>query len=109
MKNKLLDIKNLTLAYSKIDNKNMNPLLQLFYDKKISKTLIKKVDLTVFKGEYLGLVGESGCGKSLTMKSIFGMIDFDPGIVQGEISIYNENNKKINVFLTKEYRLLKTI
>ena len=54
--------------------------------------MLRDVNLSVFEGEYLGLVGESGCGKSLTMKSIFGMIDIDPGIVNGKISI-NDSNK----------------
>ena len=85
--NKLLDIKNLTIAYSKIDNQGQNPFVKFLVDKKKSFTLLRDVTLSVFESEYLGLVGESGCGKSLTMKSIFGMIDFDPGIVNGHIKI----------------------
>ncbi|MBE3574522.1 MAG: ABC transporter ATP-binding protein [Firmicutes bacterium] len=44
------------------------------------------VDLTIDKGETLGLVGESGCGKSVTSLSIMGLIPKPPGkIVSGEI------------------------
>ena len=82
---KILDIENLTIAYSKIDNQGQNPFVKFLIDKKKSFTLLRNVNISVFEGEYLGLVGESGCGKSLTMKSIFGMIDFDPGIVSGKI------------------------
>ncbi len=43
------------------------------------------LDLTVYRGETLGLVGESGCGKSVTMLSVMRLIG-DPGeIVEGEI------------------------
>tara|TARA_Y100001960_G_C14710863_1_gene846937 strand:- start:339 stop:1685 length:1347 start_codon:yes stop_codon:yes gene_type:complete len=103
MKNTLLNIKNLTVAYSKIDNSNQNPILQFFRDKKSSYTLLRDVNLEVFEGEYLGLVGESGCGKSLTMKSIFGMIDFDPGIVSGKIVMNDlSNDKQISILDTNK-------
>ncbi|MFQ5899439.1 MAG: ABC transporter ATP-binding protein [Candidatus Methylomirabilia bacterium] len=44
------------------------------------------VDLTIHKGETLGVVGESGCGKSVTALSIMRLIPQPPGrIVEGEI------------------------
>ena len=44
------------------------------------------VDLDVREGEVLGLVGESGCGKSVTALSILNLIPAPPGrIVSGEI------------------------
>ena len=108
--NKILEIKNLTVAISKNDNKNQNILLQFFRDKKKSHTLLRDVSLSVFEGEYLGLVGESGCGKSLTMKSIFGMIDIDPGIVNGHIKIHDNNAKKsINMLNTDKRNLMKSM
>ena len=38
-------------------------------------TAVRGVDLEIKKGETLGLVGESGCGKSLTSKAILGIND----------------------------------
>lgn len=44
------------------------------------------VDFTIRKGETLGMVGESGCGKSVTALSILRLIQEPPGkIVSGEI------------------------
>lgn len=38
-------------------------------------TAVRGVNLEIKKGETLGLVGESGCGKSLTSKAILGIND----------------------------------
>jgi peptide/nickel transport system ATP-binding protein len=44
------------------------------------------VDLDIFAGETVGLVGETGCGKSVTALSILGLIPSPPGrVVDGEI------------------------
>ncbi|MCL6639936.1 MAG: ABC transporter ATP-binding protein, partial [Candidatus Rokubacteria bacterium] len=50
------------------------------------------VDLTIHRGETLGVVGESGCGKSVTALSIMRLIPQPPGrIVEGRI-LYNGRN-----------------
>ena len=43
------------------------------------------VDLSVRRGETLGLVGESGCGKSVTMFSVMKLVGHPGQIVDGEI------------------------
>ncbi|HHZ19638.1 MAG TPA: ABC transporter ATP-binding protein [Firmicutes bacterium] len=42
------------------------------------------VDLTIHAGEAVGLVGESGCGKSVTSLSIMGLIPTPPGVVTAD-------------------------
>ena len=44
------------------------------------------VDLDIAAGETLGVVGESGCGKSVTAKTVLKLIDMPPGrIVGGQV------------------------
>jgi oligopeptide/dipeptide ABC transporter ATP-binding protein len=43
------------------------------------------VDFEVYPGEILGLVGESGCGKSVTSFSIIGLVDSPGKVEDGEI------------------------
>ena len=40
---------------------------------------VRGVDFHVDKGETLAIVGESGCGKSVTVQSIMGIIPMPPG------------------------------
>jgi peptide/nickel transport system ATP-binding protein len=43
------------------------------------------VDLEVGAGEQVGLVGETGCGKSVAMKAILGLLPSPPVRVEGEV------------------------
>ncbi|MBM6616452.1 ABC transporter ATP-binding protein [Bacillus suaedaesalsae] len=50
------------------------------------------IDLYIEKGEIVGIVGESGCGKSVTSLSIMGLVPKPPGkVVDGEILFKGEN------------------
>ncbi|MDD4570048.1 MAG: ABC transporter ATP-binding protein [Tepidanaerobacteraceae bacterium] len=50
------------------------------------------VDFQIQKGETLGIVGESGCGKSVTSLSLLRLVPNPPGkIVDGEIFFRGEN------------------
>src|ERR1700757_3896705 len=57
--------------------------------------VVKAVDDVSFSmkpGETLGVVGESGCGKSVTALSVMRLVATPPGkIVGGEISFNGEN------------------
>ena len=73
----LLDIKDLIIHFS------------------VYKSVVKAlqgVSLTMHKGETLGIVGESGCGISVTASSILQLIPCPPGkIVSGEVWFEGEN------------------
>ena len=47
--------------------------------KKAVVRAVDGVDFEILKGETLGIVGESGCGKSTTAKLIMGLIEHDSG------------------------------
>jgi len=53
---------------------------------------VDNVDLDIEKGEVLGVVGESGCGKSTVALSIMRLIPYPPGkIVAGKILFEDKN------------------
>ena len=49
------------------------------------------IDFVIRSGETMGLVGESGCGKSVTSFSIMQLVDSPGKIVEGEILFKGEN------------------
>jgi oligopeptide/dipeptide ABC transporter ATP-binding protein len=54
------------------------------------------VDFEVFPGEVLGLVGESGCGKSVTSLSVMRLIGQPGKVVDGEIIFDGKNLLKLS-------------
>lgn len=50
---------------------------------------VNGVSFAVKEGETLGVVGESGCGKSVTMLSVLGLISSPPGQVTAGKAIFN--------------------
>lgn len=70
--------------------------------------VVKAVDGVEFQvkpGETLGIVGESGCGKSITAMSILRLIQSPPGkIVSGEIIFDGEDLTKVSEKRIREIR-----
>ena len=77
MSDKLLEVKNLKTYF--------------FTDDGVVKS-VDDVSFDVKRGKTLGVVGESGCGKSITSLSIMQLVEIPPGkIVDGQILYEGEN------------------
>jgi oligopeptide transport system ATP-binding protein len=81
----------------------MPPLLQVkdlrtyFYTEEGVVKAVDGVTYDVAEGETLALVGESGCGKSISALSILRLIPIPPGrIVSGEVIFENEDLLKLS-------------
>ena len=66
----VLDVRRLTVEFSSEDG----PL-----------RAVDEVSFHIQRGEIVGLVGESGAGKSLTSEAIMGLIRRPPGRIAGEV------------------------
>jgi oligopeptide/dipeptide ABC transporter ATP-binding protein len=81
----LLEVEDLTIQYETAEG----PL-----------TAVSDVSFTVDRGEYFGLVGESGCGKSTIVKSLIGGLDPNGSITGGTITYDGE---EIQDFTEKQF------
>jgi peptide/nickel transport system ATP-binding protein len=81
---------------------NSKPLLEVknlktyFYTEDGIVRAVDGVSFEVYPGEVLGLVGESGCGKSVTSLSIMRLISKPGRIDEGEILLDGENLLKMS-------------
>jgi len=55
------------------------------------------VDFTIEPEKTLGMVGESGCGKSVTARSIMGLIPMPPGKIEGGEILYHRTGNFIDL------------
>ncbi len=70
----------------------VNNLKTYFFTRSGVVKAVDDVSLTIKPGETLGVVGESGCGKSVTALSVMRLVANPPGkIVGGEINLNGEN------------------
>lgn len=90
MKN-LLEVKNLRVSYHTYAGEVQS---------------VRGVSFNVDKGESIAIVGESGCGKTVTAKSIMGLIQVPPGEIKegSEINFEGKNMLKASEKEWQQYR-----
>ena len=72
----LLEVRGLTTAFKGDYGKNIS---------------VDHIDFTVDKGEVVCVVGESGCGKSVTFLSIMGLLRRGGKVAEGEVLFEGKN------------------
>ncbi|MDE0300550.1 MAG: ABC transporter ATP-binding protein [Candidatus Poribacteria bacterium] len=78
----LIDIKDLHVKFSQ-DDETINA--------------VNGVDIRVHKGEAVGIVGESGCGKTVTSYSMLNILPSNGEIVSGEVRYREDNGNVIDI------------
>ena len=63
------------------------------------------VDFNIWRGQTIGVVGESGCGKSVTARSILRIVPKPGRIVGGEITLHRQLDAEGNGGQTEELKL----
>ena len=92
-----LDIQNLSVEYRTIEE---------------TVYAVNGVDIQIPKGKTLGLVGETGAGKSTTALSVLGLIPNPPGIITsgsvklGDVDILNATEKQMHSIRGKEVSMI---
>ena len=85
----ILEIKNLKIAFNIA---------------KYQLEALHGINISLEKGKALGLVGESGCGKSITAMSIINLLPSNSVIVSGEILFNNQNILELDKNSLREIR-----
>lgn len=76
MSKRVLDINHLNVGFSSYGE---------------TTNIVNDVSFHIDEGETVGIVGESGCGKSMTAMSIMRLIKCPPGYITGEICLNGRN------------------
>ncbi|RPI61546.1 MAG: ATP-binding cassette domain-containing protein, partial [Ignavibacteriales bacterium] len=71
-----------------------------------SKKVLQGVNLTIEQGETIVIIGRSGCGKSVLIKHIVGLLSPDSGYVKVEDKIVNDLTEKELYELRKKFGFL---
>ncbi|MCP5095919.1 MAG: ABC transporter ATP-binding protein [Chloroflexi bacterium] len=75
----------------------VNDLVTRFYTENGIVHAVNGISFTLDKGESMAIVGESGCGKSVTALSIMGLVPSPPGrIEEGEVLFEERNLLKLS-------------
>ena len=87
----LLEIKNLTVSLRR---------------KRKDLPIVKGVDIDIPRGQIIGLVGESGCGKSMTARSVMGILP-PSASAAGSIIWHDQDGSSTDLLALNEKKLRK--
>ena len=71
-------------------------LISYFFTEKGVAPAVDGLDLDIPKGKIIGLVGESGCGKSMTAKSIMGLLKYPGRVAGGSIRFEDQDLTRLS-------------
>ena len=96
--NIILDVKDLNVAFHKRDG---------------STYAVNGISYTLHEGETLGVVGESGCGKTVSSMSLLKLISMPPGkieagsaIYKGDVDLIKLTNKQLRPYRGREISVI---
>ncbi len=75
----------------------LNDLKTYFYTEDGVVKAVDGVSFSIDKQQTLGVVGESGCGKSVTALSVMGLVPIPPGRIEGGEIIYHRNGGSLDL------------
>lgn len=76
MEKRVLDVRNLSVSFSSFGE---------------TTNIVHDINFHINEAETVGIVGESGCGKSMTAMAIMQLIQRPPGVIEGEILLEGKN------------------
>ena len=82
----------------------INHLKSSFFTGKGEVPAVDDVSIQIPKGKIVGIVGESGCGKSMTAKSIMDLLKYPGRVVDGEILLEGRDLTKLSQKELKKIR-----
>ena len=80
------------------------PVKKWFFEKPANVKAVDGVTFDVYKGETLGIAGESGCGKSVTSLSVLRLLKTPPARLEGSIEFQGDNLLKLRQEHSAAYR-----
>ncbi len=73
-----------------------------FFTEEGTAQAVDDVSFSIPRGKTVGVVGESGCGKSVTAMSVMGLIQPPGKVVGGEIIFYGKDSEPVNLLSLSE-------
>ena len=104
LQEKIKEVKSLKMKNHLVFNKSISFINVSFRYKNKKKFTIKNLNVEIKKGQSIGIIGETGCGKSTFIDLLMGLLIPTSGkiVIDNHTSI----NKKTDPFILKNYQKL---